>query len=69
MIFNFKPLNINHRRYSLYKKIKDHTDEGLQEASGALRKEWRPGRSGRDAAQRTAAPGKAHPAGPSGRSE
>jgi len=61
--------HVNNRRSQSSGKTFDLTGVGFQEASGALRKEWRPGRSGRDAAQRTAAPGKAHPAGPSGRSE
>ncbi|MCW0342460.1 hypothetical protein NB703_000553 [Pantoea ananatis] len=42
---------------------------GVPEASAALRRERRPGRRGREAATRTAAPGTAHPDGPSGRSE
>ncbi|MDC7869207.1 hypothetical protein TH60_06765 [Pantoea ananatis] len=45
------------------------TDACFQEASAALRRERRPGRRGREAATRTAAPGMAHPDGPSGRSE
>ncbi len=52
-------------------QIKKHalTDACFQEASAALRKERRPGRRGREAATRTAAPGTAHPDGPSGRRE
>ncbi len=45
------------------------TDAGFPEASAALRRERRPGRRGREAATRTAAPGMAHPDGPSGRSK
>ncbi|PKC44467.1 hypothetical protein V461_11275 [Pantoea ananatis BRT98] len=40
------------------------TDACFQEASAALRRERRPGRRGREAATRTAAPGTAHPDGP-----
>ncbi|ASN16307.1 hypothetical protein B7764_14320 [Pantoea ananatis] len=54
---------------SLLEKQKISQARGFQEASGALRKERRPGRRGREAATRTAAPGMAHPDGPSGRSE
>ncbi len=52
-------------------QIKKHalTDACFQEASAALRRERRPGRRGREAATRTAAPGTAHPDGPSGRRE
>ncbi len=50
-------------------KIHALTGEGLLEASAALRRERRPGRRGREAATRTAAPGMAHPDGPSGRSK
>ena len=50
---------------------KKHAPTGacFQEASAALRRERRPGRRGREAATRTAAPGTAHPDGPSGRRE
>ncbi len=53
---------------SLLEKQKP-TGEGFLEASAALRRERRPGRRGREAATRTAAPGTAHPDGPSGRSK
>ncbi|PQK85314.1 hypothetical protein CG434_20230 [Pantoea ananatis] len=54
---------------SLLEKQKISQARGFQEASGALRKERRPGRRGTEAATRTAAPGMAHPDGPSGHSE
>jgi len=50
-------------------KEQDPTGGGVPEASAALRRERRPGRRGTEAATRTAAPGMAHPDGPSGRSE
>ncbi len=50
-------------------KEQNPTGGGVPEASAALRRERRPGRRGREAATRTAAPGMAHPDGPSGRSK
>ncbi|CRH28340.1 hypothetical protein BN1182_AO_00010, partial [Pantoea ananatis] len=54
---------------SLLEKQKIPQARVFQEASAALRRERRPGRRGREAATRTAAPGMAHPDGPSGRSK
>ncbi len=61
--------HVNNRQSRPLGKIHALTGEGLLEASAALRRERRPGRRGTEAATRTAAPGTAHPDGPSGRSE
>ncbi|WP_210453455.1 hypothetical protein, partial [Pantoea ananatis] len=60
---------VNNRQNQPFGKTENPTGGGVPEASAALRRERRPGRRGTEAATRTAAPGTAHPDGPSGRSE